>query len=571
MSMGTMSTGIIPFDPRRGLAVLTAVTLAFGAIAGQLVWLAMKSQPELRLASAETRAHATPRPDLLDRKGRILATDIESHSLYADPALLLDRDEAVEKLSAIFPDLNTAELLKAFAEPQRRFVWIRRGLGPRVAQRVHDLGLPGIAFRREWRRIYPAGDLAGHALGHVNIDNKGVSGLEKFIDDHGNSGGDTRSPTRITLDAGVQHAVADELAKAMTRYQAAAAAAIVMDATSGEIVAAASLPGVDPGRTADSLDATRLDRLSAGTYELGSIFKTLTVAMALERGDSTLDTRIDVTEPLRIASFTIKDLHPQPRPLTVREIFLHSSNVGAAMLAQKAGADAQRAFLTTLGLTEPLRTEAGPLAPPQLPQTWGKTETVTISYGHGIAVAPIQFASALATLVNGGHKVTPTYLPVSTAARQKPGPRIIAADTSARLRELMRLNVTHASGTGRRAETDGYRVGGKTGTAEMPGPGGYQKKSVIASFAAAFPMDAPRYVALVLLFEPQGTPETRGAITAGVNAAPVTARIVSRIAPLLDVLPRHIAQRATETPPDIDVAHQLTPSQLRFDAFDDAQ
>jgi cell division protein FtsI (penicillin-binding protein 3) len=242
----------------------------------------------------------------------------------------------------------------------------------------------------------------------------------------------------------------------------------------------------------------------------------------------------------------IKDLYPQGRPLTVREIFLHSSNVGAGMLALEIGAERQRAFLERFGLTEPMRTEAGPVALPQLPKNWGRIETITVAYGHGLAVAPIQFAAALATLVNGGFKVTPTLLSREGDAGERV--RLVSAATSAGLREIMRLNVTNVQGTGRHAEAAGYRVGGKTGTAEMPGRGGYREKSVISSFAGAFPMDAPKYVVLVLLFEPQ-TGEGRGdKITAGLNAAPATARIVERIAPLLGILPRN----AEATPAKFD-------------------
>ena len=313
----------------------------------------------------------------------------------------------------------------------------------------------------------------------------------------------------------------------------------MLEAGSGEVLAAVSLPEVDPSRPADWLDPARADRLAGGIYELGSIFKAMTIAMALEAGTASLDKLYDVRQPLTAGTYTIKDPYPQGRPLSVRDIFLHSSNVGAAMLALEAGPERQRAFLARLGLLEPMRTEAGPVAPPLLPKNWGKTETVTIGYGHGLAMAPLQFAAAVAALVNGGTRVAPTLLVRSDDGGERL--RVVSAATSARLREIMRLNVTHPAGTGRRAEAEGYRVGGKTGTAEMPGRGGYQEKAVISSFIGAFPMDAPRYVVFVLLFQPQ-TGETGGDhITAGLNAAPATARIVERIAPLLGVLPRRVA------------------------------
>jgi cell division protein FtsI (penicillin-binding protein 3) len=338
--------------------------------------------------------------------------------------------------------------------------------------------------------------------------------------------------------------VAEELKHAIKEYGAAAAAALVLDVRTGEIVAAVSLPQIDPNRPADRLDAALLDRLLGGTYELGSVYKILTVALALECGIADLDTVLDVRQPLYAGGHVIKDHYPQGRPLTVREIFLYSSNVGAGMLALQLGADRQRAFLAKLGLLEPMRTEAGPVAPPQLPGKWGHAETITIAYGHGIAVAPLQLATAVAAIVNGGTKVTPTFL--LRAQAPPAGERVVSKATSTSLRELMRLGVTNAAGTGKRAEAQGYGVGGKTGTAEMAGKGGYREKSVISSFLGAFPMEAPRFVSLVVLFEPQGTAETKGRIVAAVNAAPVTARIVERIAPILGVLPRLVEVHTTD-------------------------
>jgi cell division protein FtsI (penicillin-binding protein 3) len=538
-----------PLDPaarlhRRVLATLLGVLLCLALVAGQLVRLALKSAPEIKLTVAEPLAGSWSRPDLVDRAGRLIATDVALHSLYADPQLILDRDEAVEKLAAALPGLDAGDLRKALADGSRRFVWVSRGLSPRQAQRVHGLGLPGLAFRSELKRTYPLGTLAGHLIGTVNTDNKGLAGLERLLDDTGRieavqgPGRLPQPPVRLSLDIGVQQGLADELKQASLRYAASAAAGLVLEANSGEVLAAVSLPEADPSRPADWLDPARADRLAGGTYELGSIFKTMTIAMALESGTADLDKVYDVRQPLTAGTYTIKDPYPQGRTLSVREIFLHSSNIGAGMLALEAGAERQRAFLARLGLTEPMRTEAGPVAPPQLPKHWGRIETITIGYGHGLSVAPLQFAAAVAALVNGGAKVTPTLL-----ARSDDGGarlRVVSETTSARIREIMRLNVTNSAGTGRRAEAEGYRVGGKTGTAEMPGRGGYQEKAVISSFVGAFPMDAPRYVVLVLLFEPR-TGETGGDhITAGLNAAPATARIVERIAPLLGVLPRRV-------------------------------
>jgi cell division protein FtsI (penicillin-binding protein 3) len=538
---------------RRTLATLCCILFAFAAVAGQLVRLALKGGTEIRLASAEPLTASWSRPDIVDRKGRLIATDIAVHSLYADPQQILDLDEAIEKLSAALPSLDWPELRKVLADRSRRFVWLARSLSPRVAQRVHDLGLPGIAFRSEPKRAYPLGTLAGHLIGTVNVDNRGLAGVERTLDEMGRVEpvhGPARSqkePLRLSLDIGMQHALAEELKQASALYKARAAAGLVLDAGTGEILAAVSLPEVDPSRPADWRDPALADRVSAGTYELGSVFKTLTVAMALEAGTADLDKVYDVTKPLATGPYTITDLHPQGRPLSVREIFLYSSNVGAGLLARELGARRQRALLEGLGVLETMRTEAGPVAPPQLPRTWGDAETITIAYGHGLAVAPLQFAAAVAALVNGGTRVRPTLL----AGGNGPGTgnRIVSAATSAKIGEIMRLNVTHAAGTGRRAEAEGYRVGGKTGTAEMPGRGGYHAKAQISSFVGAFPMDAPRYVTLVALFEPQTGAAGGDHATGGLNAAPTTARIVERVAPLLGVLPRRVETRAAAAPP----------------------
>ena len=527
----------------RVLPVALALAVLFAAIGGQMLRLAFTGRSEIRLQSAEPIGRVNARPDIVDRHGRIIATDIDAPSLYADPALILDLDEVIEKLSTALPGLDAGELRRSLGDRGRRFAWIRRGMAPLEAQRVHELGLPGLNFRREPKRVYPAGALTGHIIGHVNIDNRGQAGIERSIDETAGfdavlgASASRLKVVRLSLDLGVQHSVTEELRRAMTRYTATAAAGLVLDIHTGGIVAAVSLPSVDSNRPAEALDPARPDRLQGGVFELGSIFKMLTIAMALDDGRATLDTTYDVTRPIEIGRFTIKDQHPSSVPFSVRDIFLHSSNVGAGLMALESGTERQLLFLARLGLTEPIRTETGPVAPPLLPQRWDRIETVTISYGHGLAVAPMQFAAAAAVLLNGGRRVTPTYLAVENS---KPGEAVVSPATSAAIAEVMRLNVTAQAGTGRRAEVAGYRVGGKTGTAEMPGADGYRRRAVIASFIGALPMDQPRYLTLVTLFEPQPNEETRGQITAAVNAAPVTARIVTRIAPILGVLPRRL-------------------------------
>ena len=514
----------------------------FLAVAGQLTRLAMKADAMVMVSAAMVEPVATSysRPDIVDRNGRLLATDVEVHSLFADPSRIADRDEAIEKLATVLPDLDESEMRKALSDRNKHFAWVRRGLTPKMAQAVHDLGLPGFAFRRELRRAYPLGAQAGHLLGRVDVDNKGVAGIERYIDDNvGIDGVHTtrpteRPPVRLSIEIGAQAGLEAELADAMTRYKAAGAAAVVMDVRTGEIAASASLPRMEPARAADVIDPAKKDRLQSGTYELGSIFKMMTIAAALDSLQVTPETVIDVRPPLMAGRFEIKDLHGAGRPLTVTEIFLHSSNVGAGMLALAGGTSAQQAFLKRAGLTTPMATQAGPVTQPVTPARWDRAETITISYGHGIAVAPLQFAAAAGALVNGGTSVAPTYLARRPADPAPPATQVISSQTSAAMRSIMRRNVTDAEGTGKRADVPGYEVGGKTGTADIAGPRGYRQGGVISSFLAAFPMSNPRYVALVLLFEPKPSAETGGKVLAGLTAAPVAGRIIARIGPLLE-------------------------------------
>jgi cell division protein FtsI (penicillin-binding protein 3) len=538
-------------DRRRRRAPVVNATLiggtllAFSSVGLQVLTLGLSSRPQMSMAVSEPVATSFSRPDIIDRNGRLLATDIEAPSLFADPAIVLDRDEIVEKLVTVLPDLDTKDLRAALSDKNRRFVWIRRGVSPKVAQRIHNLGLPGLAFRKELRRAYPAGSLAGHVLGSVNVDNKGTAGVEKYIDeaigvDAVNSATlSTRAPVRLSIDVGVQHALEDELDTAVRRYKSEGAAGLVLDIKTGEIVASASLPRIDPSRPSATIDAAHADKITGGTYELGSVFKALTLAMALDEGLATPSTILDVREPLQAGRHTITDLHSAGRPLTVSEIFTHSSNVGAGMLALQAGPDRMRAFLQKFGLLDQAKTEAGAIAPPQLPARWERAELITVSYGHGIAVAPLQFASAAASLLNGGISITPTVLKYQAGTNAK-ATRLVTRETSSAMARLFRLNVMDADGTGKRADVPGFRVGGKTGTAELAEKGRYDKQAVLSSFVAAFPMDDPQYLTFVLLFEPKGTEDNGGKRTASTNAAPVTGRLIGRIASQLGVAPMSV-------------------------------
>lgn len=542
-SQHTMTRASRGFPERVVYAVLFA---AFAGIALQLLVLAVRRHDDITLAVSEpVAATSFSRPDIVDRNGRLLATDLEVPSIFADPALVIDRDEVVEKLLTVLPDLNGDELLRDLSDRSRRFMWVRRGVSPTIAQRVHDLGLPGIAFRYELKRAYPGGTMAGHVLGYTDVDNRGVAGIERYIDEK--VGVDpvhsavlsSRPPVRLSLDIGVQHALEDELANAERTYKTEGAAGVVLNIKTGEILADASLPRVDPTWPMEALDQKHMDRMAGGTYELGSVFKTLTLSMAFDAGLVRPDTLLDVRKPLEAGRFIVKDYHPANRPLTVTEVYTHSSNIGAGMLGLEAGPEKLEAFLKKLGLLEQMQTEEGPVAAPQLPQRWDRISTITASYGHGIAVAPIQFAAAAASILNDGKTVHPTFLRKFDAGTAD-GKAVVSPETSHLMAHLMRLNVVNRDGTGGKADVPGYQVGGKTGTADVAGKGGYTSNEVISSFLATFPTDDPQYLTYVILFEPKGLKETHGYRTAGWNAAPVTGKLIARIAAQLGVAPETV-------------------------------
>jgi cell division protein FtsI (penicillin-binding protein 3) len=525
---------------RRYRLACLAFAVGFVLIGGRLYSLGFDTVAPSAggLQDISTTVH---RPDILDRNGRLLATDIKGATLYADPAKVIDRDELVEQVATVLPGINTPELRERLKNG-RRFVPIKRELTPSQQAEIYELGVPGLGFIEEYRRVYPVGATACHVVGHVNVDNKGLAGIEKFIDDNPQLamsspenavGGET---VTVSLDLGAQHVVREELEYAITTYKAKAAAGVVIDVHSGEVVAMVSLPDYDPNHREQALDKDRLNRLTSGVYEMGSVFKVFTAAAALDGGSASLRSSYDASQPLRVASFTISDFHGKGRRLTVPEIFIYSSNIGAAKMALDLGIDRHRAFLRSIGLLSRLNTELGESAAPIVPDPWQRLNTITIAYGHGLSVTPLQLAASALPLVNGGFAVTPTFLPQSRHASLKQSPGVLKPSTSKAMLSLMRLNVV--KGTGKRADAEGYRVGGKTGTAEKVVGRHYDGSSLLTSFLSVFPTDAPEYLVLVMLDEPQRVPESHNQATAGLNAAPTTGRIVERIAPILGVAPK---------------------------------
>ena len=517
----------------RLLVAAMSFTLAFSLIGWRLVDLGlMAEQHEPSLArSLSSDALETGRADIVDRNGIVLATTMPTASLYANPQHVRDPETAAERLAEVLPELSPAELRAKLASG-RSFVWLQRNLTPRQEYAVNALGIPGFYFQREQQRFYPHGTLAPHVVGFTGLDNQGLTGIEQSFDDVLRA---SAQPLRLSLDLRIQHLLAEELASAMQTFSAIGAAGVVMDAKSGELVAMVSLPTFDPEKPAAAIADARFNRASLGIYEMGSVFKIFTTAMALDRGVVTLDDGYDVRQPIRVSRFTIRDFHPKNRWLSVPEIFMYSSNIGTVHMAMDAGTPVQQSFLKQLGLLQPSGVELSEVGQPMLPSPWREISTMTISYGHGLAVSPLQLTSAVATIVNGGTEVRPTLLR-QDAASPSAGAQVLSARTSAQMRQLMRLVV--AKGTGRKADAAGYLVGGKTGTADKAAGRGYSRNSRIASFVGAFPMDDPRYVVFAMVDEPKPTKETYGYATGGWVAAPLVGRLVERIGPLLGIAPQ---------------------------------
>ena len=531
-------------DQARSRILLAAmiVCLVYAVIVGRLIYLgASELEPSSGRAYSNISTSAS-RPDIVDRNGELLATDIVTSSLFAEPRRIVDADEAVELLSTVLPNLDVRKVHQRLAS-KAAFVWLKRELTPKVQSEILALGIPGIGFRRETKRFYPKGVTGSHLIGYVDIDNVGIAGIEKYLEkrslkdlrEAGFTRNATLEPVKLSIDTRVQHFVRDELAKAMERYQAIGAAAVVLNIHTGEVVGMASLPDFNSNSPKDAQKKGRFNRMTAGLYEMGSTFKTFTTAMALDSGLVNIDSRFDATKPLRIAGHTINDFHAKRRVLSVPEVFIYSSNIGTAKMADVVGIKGHREFLHRIGLLEKLEFELPGVRMPNEPKKWKKINSVTISYGHGVQTTPLHTAVAAAALMNGGILIPPTILPRTEEQAAAIGKRVVKEDTSRLMRYLMRLNVL--KGSGRRAEVPGFRVGGKTGTAEKVVNGRYSSKVRFNSFVAAFPMDDPQYIVLSIIDEPKPEAGKKSA-TAGLNAAPIVRNIIRRSAPILGIQPK---------------------------------
>ncbi|MBZ9748718.1 penicillin-binding protein 2 [Mesorhizobium sp. CO1-1-7] len=510
----------------------------FSTISGRLVYLGFQT-PDLS-GGPQSRVTAS-RPDIVDRNGEVLATDIKTASLFAEPRRIVDADEAIEKLSTVLPEIDyeqTYHKLKSGAG----FVWLQRQLTPKQQADIMQLGIPGFGFRTEKRRFYPSGETSSYVVGLTNIDNQGISGMEKYIDEQGLSdlqasglavAKDLR-PVKLSIDLRVQHVVRDEIAAGLERYRAMGAGAVVLNVKTGEVVAMASVPDFDPNNPYNAQDKDRLNRMSAGLYEMGSTFKSFTSAMALDSGKATMSSRFDASHPIRVGHQAIHDFHGKNRVLSLPEVFLYSSNIGSAREAELVGIEAHREFLHRLGILEKMQTELPEVARPTEPKVWKQVNSFTIAFGHGVSTTPLQAAVGCAALVNGGFLMEPTFLVRSQQDAMAAAKKVVADKTVEGMRYLYTLNAE--KGSARNARVPGYRVGGKTGTAEKVINGRYSKELNFNTFVAAFPMDDPQYLVFTIADAPH--PEKPGMTDVAANNAGVMAgNIIRRSAAMLGVKP----------------------------------
>ena len=504
------------------------------------------AEPTQRVA-ARGGSIQSERADIVDRNGAVLATSVPVMSAFVNPRLLLDPQDAAKKIVSALPDLKYDDV-RTKLEEDKTFVWVKRGLSPREHDRVNRLGIPGLEFQAEERRLYPQGTAAAHILGYASVDNAGLAGVERYFDQQLQSG----ETLQLAIDLRLQRLVEREIARAVEKFSAIGATAVVMDATNGEILAMASLPTYDPNTAKTITNEALFNRATLGVYEQGSTFKIFNTAMALDTGRVTLTSVFDATSPIKIDRFTINDDHAQRRPLTVPELFKFSSNIASAKMAVEMGSDTQRAFFDKIGFLKPLNTQLTEVASPLYPRNWMKINTMTIAFGHGISVTPLHLATGSAAVVNGGTLYQPSL--VKRTAASDPGRRVIQPKTSVMMRQLLRLNAVE--GTGKNADVPGYEVGGKTGTAEKPSRGGYRQKALISSFVGVFPMNDPKFVILVSIDEPKGTKDTYGYATAGWVAAPSVKVIIEGMASLYGILPGDLKQGL----PPIEIASTPVPA-----------
>ncbi len=523
----------------RVIFVALIFVLCFVVIAGRLIELSMdRDKAGIRhISMIGDTGLKLERAAIYDRNGQLLATNLKTQSLFANCREIMDPVEAAKKLVTVLPELDYDQLLERLSS-DKVFVWLKRNLHPSEVLAVNNLGIPGLNFQNDEKRTYPQGDLFSHVLGFVGDDGVGLAGIEKEFDCMLQIDSDNRRCAKgqnvtLSVDMRVQDIMYHELMKQYVAHKAKAAAGIVLDVRTGEIISMVSLPDFN-GNNPSKIDMdTTFSYATKALYEMGSTFKSFTMAAALDYDKSTMKDKYDASKPIKVSRFTIDDYHGQDRVLTLPEVYMYSSNIGTAKIIEEVGADLQQKFLSKLGLLNEIDLEIPETAIPQYPENWGRISTITVSYGHGISVTPLHVAAAIAALVNGGIYHSPTLI----KGKKSEGKRVIKEITSENMRKLMRLVVSNKEGTGKKADVEGYFVGGKTGTADKPDGKRYDGRAVVSSFVAAFPMTDPRYVVMALVDEPKGNKESWGFRTAGWTAAPVVKGVIEQIGPILGVAP----------------------------------
>ena len=538
-------------DRQRAEGRLLVMGLAFFCafvVVGARMGMLAGSVPEEPIAQASGSPIIGQRADIVDRNGRVLATNLDTHSLYAQIPDMVDPEKAARELAVIFDELDQDELLADFTGG-RKFLWIRRELSPEQMQAVHDIGDPGLLFGPREMRLYPNGSVAAHILGGATYGREGVhsaevvgvAGVEKFFDDFLRDPANEGAPLELSLDLTVQAASERVLAGGMTLMSAKGASSVLMDVHTGEIISMVSLPDFDPNdrprvlTEGDQSDSPLFNRAVQGVYELGSVFKIFTIAQGIELGLINANTMIDTSGPLQWGRFRIRDFRNYGPELSATDVIVKSSNIGTARVALQIGADRQRDFLDTLGFLEhtPIEMVEGPTGDPLLPPNWSEISTMTISYGHGLSSSPVHLAAGYSSLLNGGYRVEPTLVRQNGPQY---GERVVSEQVSATSRDMLRAVVDH--GTASFGDVEGYEVGGKTGTADKPRPtGGYYDDRTISTFASVFPANDPRYVLILTLDEPSIEALGEQRRTAGWTAVPVAAEMIRRVAPLLGMRP----------------------------------
>ena len=516
----------------RILFIISCFLLLYVIGAGRVIALAISGY-ERNASSIYSEKHIEHRGNITDRNGELLATSLKIQSIYADPSEIIDVDEAVNEIHSVLKDISKKELRSKLDNPKRRFSWIKRKITPETQYKINKLGLPGIFFQEEEQRFYPQGNSLAQFIGFTDIDNIGIAGVEKSLNERIK---DSYQDLPLSIDMKVQNILNKELKYSIDRFSGIGGAGIVMNIKTGEILGIASMPEFNPTQAKEANKDQRFNRATLGVYELGSVFKVINTAFALENGIKATD-KFDVGEPMKIGRFRIRDYHQEKKgtKFNVVEILKESSNIGSAKMVEEIGATKQEEFFHKLGLLDKADIELPEVGAPMPPYRWRLANALTIAYGHGIAVSPLSMMIAMSTILNDGYTVSPTLLKKKVGKR---GKQVVSKSTSDLVKKMMRIVVR--DGTGNFAESKGYFIGGKTGTADkLDANGGYQGDGVISSFVGAFPMQDPQYAVYIMVDEPKGRKDTWNFNTGGWVAAPAVKNIIEQIAPIVGVFPEN--------------------------------